>query len=276
METPIQDEVAPQLEATPEAVSEATAPEVETPAEAEADGAGAPSEGDADQTKADTGKSRHQRRREAMERLRSEKEQISAKLAETEARLEEYEGNLSSPRPVEANFQSFEEYQAALAGYEAVRQLDGRQKAQIERERAAQQSQAERIEQQTETEIAQGWQSQVEDAKTRYKDFEKVAFTAPISEEVGKVVAQMDQGADVAYHLGLNPAEATRISQLPPHSAAVELGKIEATLTAPQPRTTTQAPDPVSPVKAKATATKDPEKMTADEYDKWREAGGTF
>ena len=59
-----------------------------------------------------------------------------------------------------------------------------------------------------------------------------------------------------------------------PVQRAREIGRIEATLAAPKPQS--RAPDPISPVKSTVPVSKDPARMTAAEYDAWRQAGGTF
>jgi hypothetical protein len=52
------------------------------------------------------------------------------------------------------------------------------------------------------------------------------------------------------------------------------IGRIEASLQAPKPRTETNAPDPISPVKGKVSATRDPNRMSYKDYVAYREAGG--
>lgn len=269
-------EVAPS-EATDEGVTEQVQTEdtqegeqPEPQPEAEAPEGGEQAE-DSDK---DGPKSRHQRRKEAMERLRTENEEKAQRLRELEQQLQQFEAMSSDTKmPQMDDFASYEEYQAALSAHHAMRMMDDRQKAQLTKDMEARRAEVQRIEQERQREIAQGWQSQVAEAKARYQDFEQVAFTAPISNEVAQMVAGMDAGADVAYQLGLNPAEAQRISRLSPVEAAMELGRLEARLSAPKPRTTTQAPDPVKPVRPKASPTKDPSKMTMAEYAAARKAG---
>lgn len=83
-------------------------------------------------------------------------------------------------------------------------------------------------------------------------DFEAVAFNSAVqaSEAVVEAVVMSDNGPAVAYHLGKNPAEAARISALSPTLAAIEIGKIESKLNAPQAKTLTQATAPHEPVGA--------------------------
>jgi hypothetical protein len=272
--------VAPQ-EATEEAVVEDQTPDTEAQAEGQTAGddtAPAPEGGerDDDSPEATEKKSRHQKRKEAMERAFREAEEARAELAKAQARLQEFEQMAKSAKPPKQDdFQTYEDYQAALSGYYAMQQLDGREAARIRKEQEAHQQKIEQIEQRQSAEVAQQWAAQTAEAKTRYADFEQVALSpnVPITPEMGRIIQSMDSGADVAYHLGMNTAEAARISQLPPIYAAMELARIEARLSGPKPRTSTQAPDPIAPVKPKATPRKDPAKMTMAEYKAARSRG---
>lgn len=268
-----EQEVAPEVEATAEDVTTEQVTE-DQPQEEVAQGEPEVNETEEAEQKA---KSRHQRRREAMERLRTEADQAEARAKEAEDKLKRHQEQAEQSKPPkEADFGTFEEYQAALSGFHAMKQLDARESARMTDEQKAHQQEVQRIQQQQQAETQQQWASQVEDAKSRYADFEKVAYAAPISDGVANMVSQMEQGADVAYHLGMNPQTAQQLSQLPPMIAAMELGKIAASMSAPRPRTQTSAPPPTTPVKPKASPAKDPAKMTMAEYSKWRERGGTL
>jgi hypothetical protein len=91
-------------------------------------------------------------------------------------------------------------------------------------------------------------------------------FTAAIAE----VVLQDEAGPDLAYHLASHPEELYRLSRLSPARQAAEAGKLAARIAA-KPLGVSSAPPPVKPVRgANATASVDPEKMTMDEWVKWR------
>ena len=81
-----------------------------------------------------------------------------------------------------------------------------------------------------------------------------------------------EKGPELLYALGKNPAESARIAALPPLQAAIELGKLETTLSQPARKTQTSAPEPVAPITGgSGSQTLDPERMTADEWRLWRE-----
>lgn len=97
------------------------------------------------------------------------------------------------------------------------------------------------------------WNRATAEASAKYEDFDEVvndpdlAITPAMAltiREAGK------DGAEIAYHLGKNPAEARRIAALTPSAQARELGKIEASLAKPAPKTVTDAPVPAPQVRA--------------------------
>lgn len=111
-------------------------------------------------------------------------------------------------------------------------------------------------------------------ARERFADYDAVTRNpnVAITPVMAEVIRDSDVGPDVAYHLGKNPAEAARIAALPPNRQAVELGRLEAKITAPKPLPK-QPPAPVQPVNGIAAGgSKDPGTMTMAEYAAWRKA----
>ena len=106
-----------------------------------------------------------------------------------------------------------------------------------------------------------------------------------ITPEMVNIIFATENRADVAYHLGTNPDEARRIADLKPIQAAVEIGRISATLAVssdaddggdkdPPARKSTDLPDPPSTLRGGGVPTKDPAKMNNTEYRAWRERVG--
>lgn len=117
--------------------------------------------------------------------------------------------------------------------------------------------------------------AKIEDARGKWADFDIVTQNPrlPISQEMAKVIQDSEAGAEVFYHLGKNPAEAARISRLPSHLQAAELGKLEVVITAPKPAPRLPAA-PIKPVSGIAAGgAKDPASMTMAEYVQARNAG---
>lgn len=167
--------------------------------------------------------------------------------------------------PKAEQFSSYEDFLEAKAEWKAeqkVAEVLGRQQ-----QNAKQQS--ERAEQ---TKLQRAWESKVDAALEIYDDFEEVALApdVPISGPMMEAILRTDKGADVAYYLGKNRAEAEKIARMDPFSQAVAIGRIEATIARPAAKKATSAPPPISPVGARSAPVKDPEKMSTEEWIKWR------
>lgn len=218
-------------------------------------------------------KARRERRKAEMERLRQEAEEAKRErdhLAQRRAKIEQ--AAQASQPPKESDFQDYNDFLMASGAYHAQKAWDDRQVREVDEQITAHDERLKQTEQQRQQELAQGWAAQVADAKSQYADFDSVAMdpTLPVSRDMGMMIAESDRGADVLYYLGTNRQEAATIAKMPPIQAARALGAIEARLSLPRPKTTTETPDPIAPVRPKATATKDPSKMTVAEYRKWR------
>lgn len=112
-------------------------------------------------------------------------------------------------------------------------------------------------------------------ARDRVSDFDAVALNPdlPVSAAMAATIACCERGPEIAYHLGRNPELAARIARLDPLSAARELGRVEADLTATPRRSVTSAPPPLRPLGAGETPRRDPDAMTYREYRAWRRTG---
>lgn len=111
-------------------------------------------------------------------------------------------------------------------------------------------------------------------ARERFGDYDAVTRnpSVPITDSMLEIIRDSDLGPDIAYHLGKNVQDAARIAAMPATRQAVELGKLEAKLSAPKPLPK-QPPTPITPVGGNASGgTKDPAKMTMSEYIAWRKA----
>lgn len=92
-------------------------------------------------------------------------------------------------------------------------------------------------------------------------------FNGPLLE----ALQASEHGPAIAYHLGLNPDKATRISRLPPLQQAAAIGRLESEVTKPvPPPRSTQAPPPPTTVGSGTALPKDPSQMSATEYLHWR------
>lgn len=99
---------------------------------------------------------------------------------------------------------------------------------------------------------------------------DKFCTLPEVSPVMAGFVADSDKGAEVAFHLASNPAEATRIARLPPAHQGIELARLEARLVAaPQVRKTSTAPPPPPTMPgAPSPAVKGPEDMSVADIQK--------
>lgn len=158
-------------------------------------------------------------------------------------------------------------YQAAILEY-AAKQAEAvveRRLSEVERQRAE--------------------QNRLESFVTRQKEFAKAAPdfedkvlrdpTLPITAAMRDVIIDSPSGPEIAYYLAENKALAAQIASLPPHLAALEMGRIEgrlsATKAAPRPAVSKAPPPPPTVDSGNAPVEKSPEEMSADEWLKWRE-----
>lgn len=85
-----------------------------------------------------------------------------------------------------------------------------------------------------ETELMQRGHARIEQEMARLPDLREAVgylageLPAPHANLMAEIIANSDHGADVAMWLASDEKETRRIASLPPHRAAIEIGKIEA------------------------------------------------
>jgi hypothetical protein len=180
--------------------------------------------------------------------------------------------------PTESDFPDPLELSAARAIWKQDQRRAERYAKEAEREAETARKEAEGINQRERQAARESFEAQVEDAKTRYADYDAVARApdVPVSDTMADLIVTSEQGPDVLYFLGKNRALAAQIAQMSQVEAARAIGRIEASLNAPKPRTETKAPTPISPVRGSASAGREPAKMSFAEFKAWRESGGTI
>lgn len=185
----------------------------------------------------------------------------------------------AAPRPRRDQFGDPDSYEAAVdQWYASEAARVARETVRAEREAAEQRAAAERT--RAEQEAAQAkqrqevealsasWATQRTAAVEKYQDFAEVVENPAltITPAMAATIMQTANGADLAYHLGKNPAEAVRIAEMPPVRQAFELGRIAAALNAPK-AVVTAAPAPITPLGATARANpKSPHEESMEEY----------
>jgi hypothetical protein len=137
-----------------------------------------------------------------------------------------------------------------------------------------------RDQQRQQAEILEAYHEREEEARSKYDDFEQVAYnpSLKITTVMAQAIQASDAGPDVAYYLGSNPKETDRISRLSPILQAKEIGRIEAKIATDVPvKRTTSAPAPISPVTARTSGnpsydTTDPRSTKTMSTSEWIEA----
>lgn len=125
-------------------------------------------------------------------------------------------------------------------------------------------------------------QDSFEEARSQYDDFDDVitADDLSITPEMVKAMAECDNPGAVAYYLGKHKTEASEIAGMTPLAQARAIGKLEAKAEKPKPgKRTTEAPDPIEPVKGSDSSAKKVEDMDFTEYEQTmnereRQSGG--
>lgn len=228
-----------EAEPTAEAAPVETAAKPEEPAKAEPEAK--PDEAAEAEAASEAAKMLAQRKQSARERVQqavARQREAERQSAEKDKVIAELKAQLKAPDP--AQYDDNAKYTADLA----IHGLNERELQRLEREKAG----SEQAQRQA---VAEAWNTRVEEFKATAPDFEAVAYSAPISEPTAYLLAEMDEGPQLAYELGKNHAEARRIERLPERLKAVELGKIAARLAVPAPVKTTKAPEPIDPVGGK-------------------------
>lgn len=185
---------------------------------------------------------------------------------EEQPRTEQPQAQAPSEPKLE-QFETYEKYVEALADYRADLKVSAKF-AELEQAQRAREAQRQR------DEVAQTFQERARQFKAQAPDFEDVAYnpSLPVTDVMADAINTSEMGPQVLYWLGKNPQEAQRIAAMRnPVAVGREIGKVEVKLSLPQPRTTTKAPPPISPIDGGTGAINvDPDKMTADEWLAWR------
>lgn len=179
--------------------------------------------------------------------------------------------------PKQEQFEDYNAYVKALARYEAKQEAAATLKAESEKSaKSAKQETA----QQSERKIAEGWVKREREFEAATEDYKDVV-TPFVEEELGtfsegarRLLVESEVGPGLLYHLAKNPDDVERISELSPMRQIVELGKMEDKMQRPA-KAVSKAPEPITPVPAGISGSKDPSKMSISEYKAFMKANGS-
>lgn len=97
--------------------------------------------------------------------------------------------------------------------------------------------------------------------------------TLPVSQTMAQLLQRSESSPQILKWLNVNREEAVKIARMDPISAAMEFGKIEATIKAtpkPQPKKVSSAPAPISTVQTTTPTSIDEDDLPMEEYYKRR------
>lgn len=206
---------------------------------------------------------RKARRNAAYTARRETEAQLYQRMAEERAQQgAQRPAEAASTEPKREQFDSYEDYLEARADWRAEQKVEAKlreqqQQGQRHAQAATQEQQVARFHQ------------QMEKARESVADFDDVmeaASEAPLTPTMRDAILESDVGALLAYHLAKQPAEANRIARLSPARQAMALGALEAALQTRTPPATSKAPPPIKPLGGGSGGTRDPAKMSMDEY----------
>lgn len=249
--------------------------EDETAAKTSADDSDAdPSEDDQDEgSEGDDEPDEKPKRRSGYQRLKAQKERLERELQELRQR-----GPVSTKEPTEddivreigeapkeADYPDYLAYERALTAYESEKRI-------VRRELKKAADTAAYAEKQRINDLMDDFAERASEFAEKHPDYqEAVQAAAPIQHQgVLESLMESEIGPDIAYHLAKNPAKVRELNSMSANRALIELGRIEARLSSPKPKTSTKAPKPVGALKGGASAKPDPSKMSMEEYVRWR------
>lgn len=266
--------VAPETsDAAPETAETPTeTPEVEAVAEdatPEVDGEGtveAPEEPDAD--------AQAKKRQSAQERInqvtakRREAERVAKELQAENERLAERLAKLETTEPKLEDFDYDESrYQAALIAHHS-KQV---RKDELAENASDAKARLESVSTEAEAAKVETYSLRAAEFAEKAADFHQVVGTSnlPVTDAVQDQILESDMGPEIAYYMAKNPGEGAKIAGLTnPMDAARAIGRLEARLSQPPPKRTTQAPPPLKAVAGSTGAVPDFNPNTAglDDY----------
>src|SRR5215207_3479197 len=247
-ETETETETQTTEEVVDEAAQEAEIDEQSPPGdsddedEAEADEAKAKDEGDAAKGEDEGDKppklSRSQRMRRQLEALRAENAELARRLTG---------GQTNAPAAPK-----FEEFNGDYDAYDAARIKWAATEAIREASRSHDEQRLERSTTELQAETLREFQASQESARKALKDFDAVvgkAASMRVAPHLGQAIIESDKAGLLQYHLATRPELVHELNSSSPIEVARRIGRLEARLSLPTPKKTTQAPPPPAAVK---------------------------
>lgn len=100
------------------------------------------------------------------------------------------------------------------------------------------------------------WSERISTYRQATPDYDKVIAAAAdlaVAPYVADALKDSDNGPALLYHMAKNPEVADRLNSMTPVRAAMEIGRLEATLDAKPVKSPSNAPPPITPIAARRT-----------------------
>ncbi|MGH9404407.1 MAG: hypothetical protein ACRD3D_01065 [Terriglobia bacterium] len=207
-------------------------------------------------------------RNKALEgQLAASQDRLSDALARLDAAAQAAPGEAAKAKPAVEKYSTYEEYVEALADWKI-----GQNEAQrgVRDLRAAQQAFTESVD--------QVYKAKVDEAKTRYSDWDTAVGGSDIliPNIATDAIKQAENAPDVVYYLASHREECDSMRSMTPHQVVMAIGRISSTLAAPERKTAkSKAPAPIRTVAARSTATNvaSLDEMSYQDYKRARARG---
>lgn len=181
-------------------------------------------------------------------------------------------------KPMKESFATYDEYVEALTDWKAEQRVTA---ALTDVNNRIEQRESSQSAAQVKANRAKNWTERAEATRQILNDFDEVlnaAQGAVIERHTAELLEDSPHGPALAYKLAKDPELLDKLNNMSPQAAAKEFGKMEAVFdghatasapSAPNPNAS-KAPRPPSRVGNQGSASKDPSKMSMDEYVAWR------
>jgi hypothetical protein len=172
-------------------------------------------------------------------------------------------------KPVRENYSDDVAFVEDLAGWKADQQFAKRME--VQQQDFQKQSHARSIE-----EAKQNYEKRAEAIRVTNPDFDELVRDPDlnINESMAVAIALSENGPKLALYLAKNPGEADRIARLNPALAQMELGRLDAKISAPTAKTISTAPKPLTAVQSTKAIVADLTNLSQEEYEKARRKQG--
>ena len=164
-----------------------------------------------------------------------------------------------------------EDFETEADFYEALTDWKIEQKLNIDKEKTGRESE-EKKEKDKFAANLDAMEGKIEKGNEKYEDFSEIVLdeNLKITEQMIEVVNSSEIAEDILYYLGKNPDISADIAKMNPVLATREILRIEAKITAPPLRKkTTNAPEPITPVKTNEIVEKTVQNRTLQEWKEW-------